>query len=137
MSGKIDVDRLSLEVMKTLDVYRDVTIDIMKEAVERTAEETVTEIRKNIESSGIEDTGSPSYAKSWAKKRDNSLAGRYRYDMVVYSKAPKYRLAHLLEEGHASRNGGRVKAYPHVQPAADFAADRLIQHIKDGIERGG
>lgn len=139
--SKIDVDRLSLEVMKILDAYKDVTIDIMKDAVERTAKETVVEIRRNIVASGIKDTSSPSYAKSWAKKRDKNLSGRYKYDMVVYSKPPKYRIAHLLEKGHDLKRGGKtlraIRGFAHVKPGEDYAVEKLVQYIKEGIARKG
>lgn len=139
--SKIDVDRLSLEVMKILDAYKDVTVDIMKDAVERTAKETVVEIRRNITSSGIKDTGNPSYAKSWAKKRDKNLSGRYKYDMVVYSKPPKYRIAHLLEKGHDLKRAGKtlrtIRGFSHVKPGEDYAVEKLEQYIKEGIERKG
>lgn len=139
--SKIDVDRLSLEVMKILGAYKDVTVDIMKDAVQRTAKETVAEIRRNIASSGIKDTGNPSYAKSWAKKRDKNLSGRYRYDMVVYSKPPKYRIAHLLEKGHDLKRAGKtlraIRGFSHVKPGEDYAVEKLEQYIKDGIERKG
>ena len=139
--SKIDVDRLSLEVMKILDAYKDVTVDIMKDAVERTAKETVAEVRRNIASSGIKDTGNPSYAKSWAKKRDKNLSGRYKYDMVVYSKPPKYRIAHLLEKGHDLKRAGKtlrtIRGFSHVKPGEDYAVEKLEQYIKEGIERKG
>lgn len=139
--SKIDVDRLSLEVMKILDAYKDVTVDIMKDAVERTAKETVAEIRRNITSSGIKDTGNPSYAKSWSKKRDKNLSGRYKYDMVVYSKPPKYRIAHLLEKGHDLKRAGKtlrtIRGFSHVKPGEDYAVEKLEQYIKEGIERKG
>ena len=139
--SKIDVDRLSLEVMKILDAYKDVTVDIMKDAVERTAKETVAEVRRNIASSGIKDTGNPSYAKNWAKKRDKNLSGRYKYDMVVYSKPPKYRIAHLLEKGHDLKRAGKtlrtIRGFSHVKPGEDYAVEKLEQYIKEGIERKG
>ena len=39
-------------------------------------------------------------------------------------------LVHLLEKGHATIGGGRVKAYPHVAPAADEA----FSVLEDGID---
>jgi len=32
-----------------------------------------------------------------------------------------YRVGHLLENGHLTRNGGRTKAYPHWKHAQDIA----------------
>ena len=135
MSGSINIDRLADEVVKALEEFRDVTVDVMKDAVDRTAKETVEDIRGNVDSSGIK--GSGKYRKSWAVKKDAGARGRYAYAKVVYAKAPHYRLTHLLEHGHAKIGGGRVPAYPHVKTAEESAQERLAQYIKDGIERGG
>lgn len=135
MSGSINIDQLADEVVKALEDFRDVTVDVMKDAVDRTAKETVEDIRGNIESSGIK--GGGKYRKSWAAKKDAGARGRYAYAKVVYARAPHYRLTHLLEHGHAKISGGRVPAYPHVKTAEESAQERLAQYIKDGIERGG
>ena len=39
-------------------------------------------------------------------------------------------LVHLLEKGHATIGGGRVRAYPHIAPAADEAF-ALFEHELD------
>ena len=135
MSGSINIDRLADEVVKALEDFRDVTVDVMKDAVDRTAKETVEDIRGNVDASGIK--GGGKYRKSWAAKKDAGARGRYAYAKVVYAKDPHYRLTHLLEHGHAKIGGGRVPAYPHVKAAEDSAQERLAQYIKDGIERGG
>lgn len=135
MSGSINIDQLADEVVKALEDFRDITVDVMKDAVDRTAKETVEDIRGNIESSGIK--GGGKYRKSWAAKKDAGARGRYAYAKVVYARAPHYRLTHLLEHGHAKISGGRVPAYPHVKTAEESAQERLAQYIKDGIEGGG
>lgn len=133
-ANKINIDKLSETVLKELDAFRDVTVDIMEYAVKRTAKETVTDIRDNIQSAGIHGTGA--YAKSWAYKRDDSLRGSWKYSMVVFSRKPHYSLAHLLEKGHAKLSGGRVAARPHIKPAEEIARENLLFYIKSGIEQG-
>lgn len=44
-------------------------------------------------------------------------------------------LVHLLEKGHATIGGGRVKAYPHVAPAAEDAFDELERGIDELVGR--
>lgn len=139
MSGSINIDQLADAVMDVLEEYRDVTIDVMKGAVDKVSRETVAEIRGDIPAAGIGGTGD--YRKSWASKKDAGARGRYTYAKVVYAKAPHYRLTYLLEKGHdlivRKKPLGRVKAFVHIRPAADAAADNLEQCIKNGLKGGG
>lgn len=129
--AKINIDALANEVMKELAAYENVTVESVTEAVKKTAQETVAEIREQAEANfnGTE------YAKSWAYKRDPSLKGKYRASMVVYSKKPYYRLAHLLEHGHAKVNGGRVPGRPHVAYGEELAVKNLEKNIREAMNR--
>lgn len=131
--AKIDVDKLSIAVMSELRLYEDATVDIVEQAVMETAKETVNELRVT---SPVGNSGD--YAESWTYKRDKEAQGRNRYNMIVYSKKPNYRLTHLLEYGHALRRGGRqigqVKAFPHIKDAEIHAGKRLENKIIRGIE---
>ena len=88
---KINIDQLAIEVMQELDAYREDVQEAVEKAVKETAKQTAAELR-SISPEG--DTGE--YAKHWSYKRDKNLSGRHRYDMVVYSKKPEYRITHLL-----------------------------------------
>lgn len=136
MSGsRVNIDQLSLEVMKQLDAYRDLTVDAVEYAVKKTAKETVADIRENIDSSGIKGTGE--YAKNW-KYGKVKTGHHWGYAMTVYNEET-YRLAHLLEHGHAKRNGGRTKAYEHIAPAERLAEENMIFYLKSALAqiRGG
>ena len=120
--AKIDIDQLALEVMNELNAY----CEDVQEAVEKeTAKQTAAELRTT---SPEGDTGE--YAKHWSYKRDKKLSGKHRYDMVVYSKKPEYRITHLLEKGHAKRNGGRVDGIPHIKIAEKHAKEILQERIE-------
>lgn len=129
--GAVNIDKLSLTILKELEVYKANTVETVKEAVTKTAKETVAEL-KRISPKGA----TKKYSKSWAYKRDRDLRGKWRYSMVVYSKRPNYRLTHLLEHGHATRNGGRVPAQPHIQTAEQKAIELLEKYLKAGLEGG-
>lgn len=129
--GAVNIDKLSLAILKELEVYKANTVETVKEAVTKTAKETAAELKK-ISPKGA----TKKYSKSWAYKRDKDLRGKWRYSMVVYSKRPNYRLTHLLEHGHATRNGGRVPAQPHIQIAEQKAIELLEKYLKAGLEGG-
>lgn len=122
--AKIDIDKMVLSVQQVLDEYREDVTFAMEEAVKKTAKETV----KRLEQTSPEDDGD--YKKSWNYKRDKNLSGKYRYDTVVYAKKYEYAKTHLLENGHAKRNGGRVEGIPHIKPAEDFAFELLEEELR-------
>lgn len=124
--AKIDIDKLANAVMVELNAYRDVTIEGMKKAVTETAKQTAAELRSTSPKGATGD-----YASHWSYKRDKALKGRYKYNMVVHSRKPEYRITHLLEHGHARRNGGRkVKAIPHIKRAEIHAAEILMERLR-------
>jgi hypothetical protein len=64
--------------------------------------------------------------------------GRFTIRGTVYN-GYHYRLTHLLEFGHVTRNGtgrtfDRTPAYPHIAKVNDWAHDELIRNIKKKLE---
>ena len=57
--------------------------------------------------------------------------------LTWYVKSPYHRLAHLLENGHAKRGGGRVRAYPHIEKNREKAESNFEQRVKKVIEDAG
>jgi len=73
------------------------------------------------------------YKRGWkVEKRDSQGVTR----RIVWNKS-EYRLVHLLENGHALRNGGRAKAIPHVRPVTDKRLPELEERIERVIRNGG
>lgn len=109
------------EVMKEIDV-------VTEEALSETAQETVVKIK---EKSPKSTSKGKHYRAGWKKRRDiDKSTGKRVY--TVYNKN-KPTLTHLLERGHAKVGGGRVAAIPHIQPAAEWAADELVKKVEDKL----
>lgn len=73
------------------------------------------------------------YASGFASKTDRT--GQKHCIGTIYNKK-KPGLVHLLEKGHATIGGGRVRAYPHMIIAADEAFALLEKELDKAIDRG-
>ena len=66
--------------------------------------------------------------------------GRLHIGVTIYGKDPTYRLAHLLEKGHASRNQygsyGRVRGRTHIKPVEEWAEKEAETVFRRKIEGG-
>lgn len=115
------IDDMTDEIMKGLTEYADLADTAMKKAVRKTA----TSVKKEISANAPKRTGK--YAKSWTTKKvkENS----HSLEITVHSK-DRYQIAHLLEKGHAKRDGGRVAGKPHIAPAEENGADLLESLIE-------
>lgn len=130
MAQKVNIDKLAVEVYDRLMQYQKVTLDVMENAVENTAKLTAMDINERA----AEKFDGNKYSRSWSYKKDGSIKGRLAFSMVVYSKKPYYRIAHLLEKDHAGVNGGRVvKGREHIAPAAVAAEKTLETYLIEGM----
>ena len=122
MSNRVKIGNLAATVMKQLDEYSGLCSANMKEAVKKTAKT----VKQDISANAPERYGH--YKKSWDTK--NVLESQTKLEITVHSRN-RYQLAHLLEFGHALRNGGRSKAFPHIAPAEE----RGVKMLETEIER--
>lgn len=127
MGRRIQAGQLADAVMKELEEYAEFVPEDMKAAV-KNAGDTV---RKEIASSAPQNTGA--YAKSWSVKKTKESSSTM--EVTVYSRN-RYQLAHLLEHGHAKRNGGQVAARPHIAQAEETAVEQLEREIERSLRHG-
>lgn len=127
MGSKVSIGNFSAEIMHQLDEYKDLTTDGVKAAVKKAG----TTVRKEIKATAPNDTGA--YAKSWSVKTTRETANAL--EVTVHSRN-RYQLAHLLEFGHATRNGGRVPAQPHIAAAEEVGIKELETEIERCIRNG-
>jgi hypothetical protein len=120
-TDRIKIDQLATAVMEGLQEYADLATKDLKAAVKKAG----SSAKKDVQEGAPENTGA--YKKSWTvkttKETSNSL------EVTVYSRN-RYQLAHLLEYGHARRNGGRTRAFVHIAPAEKAAAEMLEREVE-------
>lgn len=125
---KCDAGKFDLAVTTILDEFETDCYQAVYLAIKETAEEVV----QMLKSAG--DFRGNKYRKSWKAE----VTQRRLYTSAVVHNVKHYRLTHLLEFGHAKQNGGRVRAFPHIEPinekTAEMFEDKLTQMI-GGTER--
>lgn len=125
----IDVTAIAETIMSELAGYTQEIADGVKTAVDDTAKE----LHANIKRDAPERSGRYKRAMKLKTEYEDSRQKR----VIWYVKSPYGRLTSLLENGHAKRGGGRVRAYPHIAKNENTAKERLEARIKEVIERAG
>ena len=126
MATKIPVDRLAETISKILADYGDEIQENINEATKRVTKAGVRAVKANSRSS-FDGTGK--YASGWTSKIE---VGRLTTTGIVYNgKVPG--LAHLLENDHALRNGGRYRGRPHIEPVEKEMVEDFGKAVEKAI----
>lgn len=125
MAGdRCTVSQMADVIMEGMEEYARLAAEDMKKAVRKAG----AEAKKDIQAGAPVKTGA--YKKSWTVKTTKNTADVM--EVVVHSRN-RYQLAHLLEFGHALRKGGRTRAFPHIAPAEERAAQILEQEVEKAL----
>ncbi len=118
---KVSIDQMADVIMEELNKFKDTGIEEVKAACKKGGKI----VKEDINASAPVRTGR--YAKSWTYKvtAEDSAS----IEVTVYSPS-RYMLAHLLENGHAKRGGGRVRAIPHIAPAEAHAEQEIERELQ-------
>lgn len=114
----------------------------VEEATEKAADRCAKQVKKEI----IEHCkfgGSGEYIKAFRIMKLNESYGIPKGKKAKkrwlgrrwYVKAPHYRKTHLLENGHATRKGGRTRAFPHIKYGEEFALNNYENFVKEEVEK--
>ena len=125
-SRKVSIDQLADAVNVGLEEYADLAVTEMKAAVRSVSNTVKNEIKAN----SPRGTSKKHYADGWATKVTSEDS--HSLNITIYNKS-KPGLTHLLEHGHALRQGGRASAYPHIAPAEQNGIALLESKIAEAL----
>lgn len=119
--AKVRIDGISNEIAKALQEFT----EEVEEGLEKAKEKVVKDGVKTLKKTSPSNTGR--YKKGWrATKQDGA--------MVVHN-AERPSLTHLLENGHAKRNGGRVGGIPHIAPVEQSMIDAFEKEVERVVKK--
>lgn len=122
MAKKSTVDSLAADIQQILEEYESDVENLTREAVQEIGKKGVQALKSNSEVFG----GTGKYKSGWASKVEETRMGAKA--TLYNSKVPG--LPHLLEHGHAKRNGGRVNGTVHIKPVEDELEKAFAQALE-------
>ena len=127
MSKTVKAGNLSAVLIDSLKKWADIT----EEAAAAGARDTAKELLPDLQNAKPAGAG---FYRSWDKYNSGWTytltvkKGKTRVSYVLHNEK-EYQLTHLLEFGHALRQGGRAEAFPHIAPVAEKAEHLLYENI--------
>lgn len=129
--SNIQIDDMSDFISEYMSNYTQDITDRVKKAVDTVGKEVNEEVKKHI--TFKEHTGK--YVKAFRVKKQ--FEDRYNKRNTWYVANGQHRLTHLLENGHALRQGGMTEAYPHIKYGEDLAKRRMEELAKEAVKNAG
>jgi hypothetical protein len=130
LSNSISFDQVGEAIAKELTIYHKSIID----GIKAEAQKSVTQLVKDTKATAPVGHRKKHYKNSISSKKVSEDDRSVSY--VWYVKGPDYRLSHLLENGHALRNGGRVEGTHFIQKASDPILEQYIKAVEEVIKNG-
>ena len=118
----IDLEKQCKKILA--DYGKDVTKD-MTEAVKKAARVGARKVKENASVFG----GTGQYAKGWTSQVET---GRVSAQGTIYNRSLPG-LPHLLEHGHAKRNGGRVPGRVHIKPVEEELEKLFVNELEQTL----
>lgn len=124
----ITISQFNDELSKLLKDYENDVEELVKETVENLG----IGAKEKVESKSPSNRGN--YRTNWKFKRTFN-GNEKTYNVTIYQNGSTYRLTHLLEFGHITRNGTtRTRSFPHILETEYEARQKFLDEITRKIE---
>ena len=140
LKGAFNFDK---EFTNILSQYTNEVVEAIMEETQNVANDGCELLKQTLQPSTSESgSAKPMSRRQWKKYANswqvqvNGGEGSNFIRCVVHNKK-HYRLTHLLEYGHATRNGLRTRAFRHIEPIEKYCTERIEKNIPKIIEKGG
>lgn len=129
--SNVTIDQLGDEIRARLNSFEEGVRDGVKQAVDATMTEMVKDTRAHAQVR----PGGGKYKRSIGAVVGENTA--LAYSKIWRVKSPQHRLAHLLDKGHALRNGGHYAGNAHATNAERRAVETFQRKIEEVIRNAG
>ncbi len=120
-------------ILDIKDILNDYCVDI-QDGISQEAQTISRQAVDELKVTSPKRPRSGKYAKGWTV---NTKKGRGIINCTVWN-AKHWRLTHLLENGHITRNGRtRAKAIKHIEPVEKKCVDAYTKGVEKIIKNGG
>lgn len=126
----VPIDQLSESINRELTLYSRNVI----EGIKKEAKECMKQLVKDTKATAPVGKRKKHYRDSIKSKKTKEDDRSVEY--TWYVAGSDYRLSHLLEHGHALKDGGRVAGTHFIQNASDPILDRYMQAVEEVIQNG-
>ena len=128
MSDLIKVDELNAAIMESLENYNQAAIKGLKKTTTRAMKDLVA----NTKATAPVGKRSKHYRDSITSRTESET--QYGISKLWYVKGSDYRLSHLLNNGHALRDGGRYPGTNFIGKAVDAIIPWYVAQIAEVLK---
>ncbi len=128
--ANVNIDALSEEINRELTIYSREVTERLKDEAQSHMKELVKQTKATAPV-GHRDKHYRDHITS-KKTSENDRGATYTW----YVEGSDYRLSHLLENGHATRDGGRVEGTHFIAKASEPIIADYIAKVEEAIRNG-
>lgn len=130
MAELIKVDELNAAIMESLENYNQAVVKGLKKTTTRAMKDLVD----NTKATAPVGKRSEHYRDSISSRTVSET--QYGLSKLWYVKGSDYRLSHLLNNGHALRDGGRYPGTNFIGKAVDVLIPLYLAQIEEVLKNG-